>query len=124
MELGETPGLTIGEGAVPDVATPISATEAGGIAVFTVRDKPRKIGDGWEVSDPDQETVIARVQLAGEAGAYGGQDMRSRAETWFLARGATYAVPVVRLWRPRSRTTLPVITLPVIYATGRPMRVW
>lgn len=105
------PGLEIRKSKKPAEALGPELAEAGKWVVFVVRERPWKAGDGWAVSTPAEEEIVARVVLPGEHSVYGGQDMRARTERWRLARKQTYYGLVRRVFRPRISQTLPVIYL-------------
>jgi len=99
----------------PADAKVASAASSGDTVAFVVRDIPLDAKDGWAVSDPDSEIIVARVVLPGERGSYGGQDLRAANESWHLRRGQLYVGTARRVFRPKIS-----LTLPVIYIEGRP----
>jgi len=113
------PGLEPSEpGEMPADATPVSMAASGDRVAFVVRDIPLEPKDGWAVSDPESDAIVARVVLPGERGSYGGQDLRAAAELWRLRRGQLYVGDTRRVFRPKIS-----LTLPVVYLSGRPMPV-
>lgn len=101
------PGHVVAVGELPPRARTISLAKDGDAVYFQiVGPRPATEGDGWAVADELGNPTFALMNLPGERGSYGGQDMRAADERWTLKRGVTYAVRIGKL---RKRTDKPAL---------------
>ncbi|MGE0869620.1 MAG: hypothetical protein AB7P03_13730 [Kofleriaceae bacterium] len=92
------PSHAIASGPVPPGAKPISQAKDNDIVYFQiVGPPPLSEGDGWQIADRSGGTPVAVINLPGERGSYGGQDLRTPDERWQLKRNQTYWVQIGKL---------------------------
>jgi hypothetical protein len=102
----------------PQGAVWISVLERPGLALFRVRRRQQRLGDGWVVADKPKWKAIARLHLPGEERIFGGQDFTAANERWQLAADALYVVEIEEMIPARRPGELPVYR-----ASGPPRRV-
>jgi hypothetical protein len=96
--IAPVPTHVIANGDLPSGARTISVAKDNDAVYFQiVGPPPASEGDGWQVADQLGNPPFALMNLPGERGSYGGQDMRSPDERWQLKRGQTYWVRIGKI---------------------------
>lgn len=102
-------GHVIADGELPRDAKPISLAKEAERAYFSVVGEPPVLdGEGWSVADSPAGKPYALLNMVGERGSYGAQDLRAPSERWALQRGETYWVRIGPVHR-RSAAKLATI---------------
>ncbi|MGE0550693.1 MAG: hypothetical protein AB7O24_08135 [Kofleriaceae bacterium] len=92
------PSHAITTGPIPAGAKPVSQAKDNDVVYFQiVGPPPLSEGDGWQIADRSGATPFAVINLPGERGSYGGQDLRTPDERWQLKRNQTYWVQIGKL---------------------------